>query len=85
MSAIRPLSHGERCGWRSQAFFRLPGVGLVEKDLHVVRAIAALAAVDAAPFTLIFGGGTALRARIGWCAACRRMWISRSCRPRQRR
>ena len=43
-----------------QSYFRLPGVGLVEKDLHVVRAIAALAALDAAPFTLIFGGGTAL-------------------------
>jgi hypothetical protein len=43
-----------------QAHFRLPGVGLVEKDLHVVRAIAAIAAIDAAPFTLVFGGGTAL-------------------------
>ncbi len=43
-----------------QAYFRLPGIGLVEKDLHVVRAIAALKAVEAAPFTLIFGGGTAL-------------------------
>lgn len=43
-----------------QAYFRLPGIGLVEKDLHVVRAIAALAAIDAAPFTLVFGGGTAL-------------------------
>lgn len=43
-----------------QAFFRLPGVGLVEKDLHVVRAIAAIAAIDAAPFSLVFGGGTAL-------------------------
>jgi Nucleotidyl transferase AbiEii toxin, Type IV TA system len=43
-----------------QAYSRLPGVGLVEKDLHVVRAIAALAATDAAPYTLVFGGGTAL-------------------------
>jgi hypothetical protein len=43
-----------------QAYFRLPSVGLVEKDLHVVRAIAALASIDAAPFTLVFGGGTAL-------------------------
>ncbi len=43
-----------------QTQLRLPGVGLVEKDLHVVRAIAALAAIDAAPFTLVFGGGTAL-------------------------
>jgi hypothetical protein len=43
-----------------QAYFRLPSVGLVEKDLHVVQAIAAIAAIDAAPFTLVFGGGTAL-------------------------
>jgi predicted nucleotidyltransferase component of viral defense system len=43
-----------------QARFRLPSVSLVEKDLHVVRAIAALAAIDAAPFALVFGGGTAL-------------------------
>lgn len=43
-----------------QAFFRLPSVGLVEKDLHVVRAIAALVTLDATPFTLVFGGGTAL-------------------------
>lgn len=43
-----------------QSFFRLPGIGLVEKDLHVVRAIAALARLDAAPFDLVFGGGTAL-------------------------
>ena len=45
---------------RSRLIFRLPSVGLVEKDLHVVRAIAALAAIDAAPFALVFGGGTAL-------------------------
>jgi hypothetical protein len=32
-----------------QEYFRLPGIGL-----------AALAAIDAAPFTLVFGGGTAL-------------------------
>ena len=43
-----------------QAYFRLPSIGLVEKDLHVVRAIAALASIDAAPFRLVFGGGTAL-------------------------
>lgn len=43
-----------------QAYFRLPSIGLVEKDLEVVRAIAAIAALDASPFTLIFGGGTAL-------------------------
>ena len=33
---------------------------LVEKDLHVVRAIATLAAIDVTPFDLVFGGGTAL-------------------------
>lgn len=43
-----------------QAYFRLPSIGLVEKDLHVVRAIAALASIDATPFRLVFGGGTAL-------------------------
>ena len=30
-----------------QALFRLPSIALVEKDLHVVRAIAALTAIDA--------------------------------------
>ena len=43
-----------------QAYFRLPSVSLVEKDFHIVRAIAALRAIDATPFTLVFGGGTAL-------------------------
>lgn len=43
-----------------QAHFRLPSLALVEKDLHVVRAIAALASLDAGPFRLVFGGGTAL-------------------------
>jgi Nucleotidyl transferase AbiEii toxin, Type IV TA system len=43
-----------------QAHFRLPRVALVEKDLYVVRAIVALTAADAAPFDLVFGGGTAL-------------------------
>ncbi len=43
-----------------QAHFNLPSVALVEKDVHVLRAIRALLAVDAAPFTLVFGGGTAL-------------------------
>lgn len=41
-------------------FFGLPGTATVAKDFHVVRAIRALAALDAAPFMLIFGGGTAL-------------------------
>lgn len=41
-------------------FFGLVGTAPVAKDFYVVRAIAALAAIDAAPFTLVFGGGTAL-------------------------
>ena len=41
-------------------FFGLVGTAPVEKDFRVVRAIRTLAAVDAAPFTLLFGGGTAL-------------------------
>jgi predicted nucleotidyltransferase component of viral defense system len=41
-------------------FFGLPGTAAVAKDFHVVRAIRALAEFDAAPFDLVFGGGTAL-------------------------
>jgi predicted nucleotidyltransferase component of viral defense system len=41
-------------------FFGLPNTAVVAKDFHVVRAIRALVAFDAAPFALIFGGGTAL-------------------------
>jgi hypothetical protein len=41
-------------------FFGLVGTPPVVKDFHVVRAIRAVAAVDAAPFKLIFAGGTAL-------------------------
>ena len=41
-------------------FFGLPGTATVAKDIQVVRAVAALAAIDAAPFRLVFGGGTAL-------------------------
>ena len=41
-------------------FFGLPNTAVVAKGFHVVRAIRALAALDAAPFALIFGGGTAL-------------------------
>ncbi len=43
-----------------QAHFRLPSLSLAEKDLEVVRAIAAIASLDASPFALIFAGGTAL-------------------------
>ena len=41
-------------------FFGLPNRATVIKDFYVVRAIKAVAAVDASPFTLVFGGGTAL-------------------------
>jgi hypothetical protein len=41
-------------------FFGLPTKASVAKDFHVVRAIRAVMSIDAAPFTLIFGGGTAL-------------------------
>jgi len=45
-----------------QAYFRLPGPALVEKDFYVVKALAAIAAVDkeALHVRLVFGGGTAL-------------------------
>jgi predicted nucleotidyltransferase component of viral defense system len=45
-----------------QAQFGLPGVALVEKDFYVVRALAAIAAIelDALHVRLVFGGGTAL-------------------------
>lgn len=41
-------------------FFGLPGTAAVAKDYHVVRAIRAVSSVDASPFHLVFGGGTAL-------------------------
>ncbi len=41
-------------------YFGLPGTGPVRKDFHVVRTIGVIAALDAAPFRLIFCGGTAL-------------------------
>jgi hypothetical protein len=41
-------------------YFGLPGPAPVEKDFFVVRAIRALAALDATPFQLVLGGGTAL-------------------------
>ena len=41
-------------------FFGLVGTPPVEKDFHVVRAIRTLAALDVAPFRLVFAGGTAL-------------------------
>ncbi|MBB4397936.1 nucleotidyl transferase AbiEii/AbiGii toxin family protein [Bradyrhizobium sp. ERR14] len=41
-------------------YFKLPGPALFEKDWYVVRALAAIAAVDPGDFRLVFGGGTAL-------------------------
>ncbi len=43
-----------------QEHFGLPGPALVEKDWHVVKALAAIAAVDTGDFRLVLGGGTAL-------------------------
>ena len=43
-----------------QNFFSLPSPALVEKDWHVVRALAVLRTVDAGQARLVFGGGTAL-------------------------
>ena len=44
----------------AQTHFGLTSPALVEKDLYVVAAIRALAAIDAAPFSFVFGGGTSL-------------------------
>ena len=41
-------------------FFGLPNTAVVEKDWHVVKALAAITAADTTPFRLIFSGGTAL-------------------------
>ncbi len=43
-----------------QRHFGLPSPALVEKGWYVVKAIAAIAAIDTAPFRLVFGDGTAL-------------------------
>jgi predicted nucleotidyltransferase component of viral defense system len=43
-----------------QEHFGLPSTALVEKDWHVVKALAAIMAADVNPFRLVFGGGTAL-------------------------
>ena len=46
-----------------QAHFGLPSPTLVEKDWHVVQALATIAAADTAPLWLVFDGGTA-RSRV---------------------
>lgn len=43
-----------------QQHFGLPSPALVEKDIHVARALAAIAALDTGSLRLVFGGGTAL-------------------------
>ena len=43
-----------------QRDFDLPSPVLVEKDWHVVGALAAIITTDVKPFRLVFGGGTAL-------------------------
>lgn len=43
-----------------QEHFGLPGPALVEKDWHVMKALAAIAAVETGELRLVFGGGTAL-------------------------
>lgn len=43
-----------------RAHLGLPRVALVEKDYYVTKALAAIAALDTNPFTLVFGGGTCL-------------------------
>jgi len=43
-----------------QEHFGLPSPALVEKDWYVVKALAAIVAVDARPFRFVFSGGTAL-------------------------
>jgi hypothetical protein len=40
---------------RFQAYFGLPSPALVEKDLYVVKALAAMAAIDTAPLRLALG------------------------------
>jgi predicted nucleotidyltransferase component of viral defense system len=43
-----------------QQHFGLPSPALVEKDWYVAKALAAITTIDATPFRLVFGGGTAL-------------------------
>ncbi len=43
-----------------QEFFNLPSPALVEKDWHVVQALAAISVAASDGLTLVFGGGTAL-------------------------
>lgn len=44
----------------AQEYFGFARPVLIEKDWHIIRAMSAIAATDAAPFQLIFSGGTCL-------------------------
>lgn len=44
----------------TQEYFGFARPVLIEKDWHIIRAMSAIAATDAAPFQLIFSGGTCL-------------------------
>lgn len=44
----------------TRVHFGLPAPELVQKDWHVLRALRVLGAIDAAPFQLVFAGGTCL-------------------------
>jgi hypothetical protein len=46
-----------------QQHFGLPSPALVEKDWHVVKALAAIAAADTKPFRLVFGAAPRCAAR----------------------
>src|SRR5579863_2602391 len=43
-----------------QSHFGLPSPALVEKDWYVVKALKAISTIEAPPFRVVFGGGTAL-------------------------
>lgn len=51
-----------------QDFFRLPSPALVEKDWHVVQALAAISDAASDGLSLVFGGGTALGRAYGLVA-----------------
>jgi hypothetical protein len=50
-----------------QEYFGLPSPAPVEKDFYVVKALAAIAAIDTAPLRLVFGGAIA-------CSAATAQW-----------
>jgi hypothetical protein len=58
-----------------QKHFGLPSPALVEKDWYVVKAIAAIAAIDTGPFQLVFNGGTALSRATDYSGECRKTSI----------